>query len=176
MLRLPPIEQLSQLSVGEDGVLMRSRPDGSSKPMSVDVSKKGYGTILFEGRRYKTHRLIYLLTRGVDPYPYEVDHIDGNPRNNAPANLRLATRSQNQRHQAGANKGNKTSGIRGVCWNAQLNYWQAQIKYGGKSRHLGIFKTKEEAAEVAAAARLKYFGQFAGSHLINSTSDSTAKD
>jgi len=130
----------------------------------------------FGPHRALVHRVVYMMTRGVDPYPYEIDHVDGDPRNNHPSNLRLATRHQNQRHQSGANKSNKTSGIRGVCWNKASNCWQAQIKYDGRSRHLGLFKTKEEAAEVAAAARLKYFGQFAGSHLINSTSDSTTKD
>lgn len=36
-------------------------------------------------------------------------------------------------------------------------YWYAQIKFKGKGKHLGIFKTKEEAAKARKAAEELYF-------------------
>lgn len=50
-----------------------------------------------------------------------------------------------------------TTGIRGVYYNAKRGYWYAQIKFKGKGKHLGIFKTKEEAAKARKAAEELYF-------------------
>lgn len=50
-----------------------------------------------------------------------------------------------------------TTGVRGVYYNAQRDYWYAQIRFKGKTRHLGIFRTKDEAIKARKAAEEVYF-------------------
>lgn len=59
---------------------------------------KGYRRVWIraEGKpsEYYAHRLVWKMVNGLDPVP-EVDHIDRDPSNNCPANLRQATRCVN---------------------------------------------------------------------------------
>jgi hypothetical protein len=41
------------------------------------------------------------------------------------------------------------------------NKWQAYITMDGKQKHLGMFKTEEEALRARRLAEKKYFGEFA---------------
>ena len=56
-------------------------------------------------------------------------------------------------------KSNK-SGIVGVNWDKARGKWQASIRFKGKKYNLGRFASKEEAAEVRAAAEKEIFGEF----------------
>lgn len=85
-----------------------------------------------------------------DPEGLEVDHRDCNGLNNSKSNLRVANDSQqncNQRIQK-----RSYSGIKGVGWNKTRGKWQAYIGLGQKTRHLGFYNTKEEAAAARATA------------------------
>lgn len=56
---------------------------------------------------------------------------------------------------------NETSGLTGVSWVSSRNRWVAYITINYKRRHLGYFKTKEEAAiayQAAFSARETYSG------------------
>lgn len=108
---------------------------------------------------YKAHRIVYLLAFEVDPGDKEIDHIDGNGLNNNPANLRLATKSENQ-HNRGANK-NNTSGFKGVSQDKQTKRWTAKIRLHGKRRHLGYHSTPEEAHAAYVRAAEELHGEFA---------------
>lgn len=57
---------------------------------------KGYSRIYVAGKSHLIHRVIYTMFNGPIPDGYFIDHIDGDPRNNKPDNLRLASNSQNQ--------------------------------------------------------------------------------
>ncbi|WP_195267485.1 AP2 domain-containing protein [Eubacterium sp. 1001713B170207_170306_E7] len=50
-----------------------------------------------------------------------------------------------------------TTGVRGVYYNAKRNYWYAQITFKGKTKHLGIFKTKNAAIKARRTAEEIYF-------------------
>jgi hypothetical protein len=108
------------------------------------------------GRRYFVHRLAFLYVYGRWPAD-DVDHIDGNPSNNAIANLREATRSQN--HQNKRSRRNTSSGLKGVTW--QGRKWVARIKRDGRNDYLGSFKTAEEAHAAYCAAAKEAYGEFA---------------
>lgn len=111
------------------------------------------------GRRtYRAHRIAWLIYHGEWPSG-QIDHVDGDFRNNRIANLRLADCSQN-----GANSRrpkNNTSGHKGVTWRKSLGKWQAHIGVRGKKLHLGFYDTSEEAAAAYRRAAREYFGQFA---------------
>lgn len=121
----------------------------------------GYWHIGIGGERYLAHRLAWLYVHGEWPL-LEVDHINGNKRDNRIANLRLATRQQNGANR-GANLNNK-SGCRGVHWHPQSGRWRAEMKVARKSKHIGLFRTKEEASAAYQRAAAELFGQFAGGH------------
>lgn len=100
------------------------------------------------------HRLIMDAPDGV-----EVDHKDGNGLNCQRANLRLATRSQNQWNRG--KQANNTSGYKGVYWHKQRDKWHAQIAVNGKRVHLGYFATAEAAAAAYDNAARELHGAFA---------------
>jgi hypothetical protein len=106
--------------------------------------------------RILLHRLLMNPDKEV-----EVDHIDGNRLNNQKSNLRFATSSQNKVNR-GARKDNK-SGYKGVSWHSQRKCWTARIQNPEtkKYQHLGLFKTKEEAAQVYNTFASQFFGTFA---------------
>jgi hypothetical protein len=74
-------------------------------------SHPGYVTILIDRKRYKAHRLAWLYVYGVMPEG-QVDHVDLDGTNNAIANLREATNSQNNQNKVA--QSNNTSGHQGI--------------------------------------------------------------
>ena len=90
-----------------------------------------------------------------DPLLVGVD-IDRDPFNNQKSNLRYATRSQNK---ANAIQCTGKAGYRGVT--KHRDRWAAQITVNKRHIHLGVFLTREEAAEAYNLGAIKYFGEFA---------------
>jgi len=90
----------------------------------------------------------------------EVDHINGDRRDNRRSNLRFVTKAQNQMNRVAVSS---ASGFKGVARNKKG--WAASInkRVGGvKARyHLGTFKTPEEAASAYDRAAAELFGEFA---------------
>jgi len=66
---------------------------------------------------------------------HETDHIDRNPFNNCPWNLREVTSRQNIQ-----NRGNF-----GGTWVERKQKWQAQIRINGKVKWLGYHRTQADA-------------------------------
>lgn len=94
----------------------------------------GYYQTRIQGRLIYNHRIIYFLQRGHWPTGC-IDHIDGNPANNNPDNLRDVTVSQNRQNTV----------ARGYCWDKHNRTWLAQIKLDGKQHNLGSFTSEESA-------------------------------
>lgn len=113
-------------------------------------------TVMCNYKLYLVHRVIYFLHFGVWPSGV-VDHINGDPLDNKPENLRDVTQGQNTRSYAKAHKGS-TSRYRGVHWFKRDETWQAQIMCEGQRKHLGYFSLEEEAALVwnLAAEKLNF--------------------
>lgn len=121
---------------------------------SVAGSKNASGYIVINRSRvYMAHRLAWLYMTGeMPPKNMDIDHINGARDDNRWSNLRLATRSQNQQN-VGVLKSNKLR-IRGVSWHPASNMYRAQIRLNNKTKHLGIFKTMEEARAAYYGARV----------------------
>lgn len=109
--------------------------------------------ITVNGRRYFSHRLAWLYMTGEWP-KNEIDHIDGNPTNNAITNLRDVIRSVNCENRHGPQTDNK-SGFLGVFWEKRFHVWIAKVTVKRKSIHIGTFETPEEAHAAYLEAKRK---------------------
>jgi hypothetical protein len=111
------------------------------------------------GHRGQTQHMLSLHRAVFNGNPQFIDHIDRNPANNVKANLRPATRAENNRN--GKERKNQ-SGYRGVSWLSRLHKWQAKICVDYKQIYLGIYDTAEEAYCAYLAAAKKYHGAYSG--------------
>lgn len=105
-----------------------------------------------KGKMYKVHRLVWLWHYGT--LPKMIDHIDNDALNNRIENLRECTASQNNQNRKF--NGNITN-FRGVTiQNSKYgSYYKAQIRINKKQKHLGLFKTPEEAHEAYKKAAIE---------------------
>jgi hypothetical protein len=115
---------------------------------SAGTECNGYVKISINKKIYYAHRLAYLFMEGVEP-DGEIDHIDGDRKNNRYENLRLVTSMENKRNMSTPR--NNSSGTMGVRYRKDKNKWLAYISINNKSVHLGYFTSRE----LACSARLK---------------------
>ena len=118
-------------------------------------NSNGYRIITINKRSYKAHRLAWLYTYGEFPSG-SIDHIDRDKGNNAITNLRIATAAENGQNRNAA-KGKKQKTPLGVSFNKSkrncTKQYGAAIQVNKKQRHLGWFKTPEEASEAYMKAK-----------------------
>lgn len=110
----------------------------------------GYWMVSLYGRRCYCHRVIWAIAYGEWPAS-DLDHIDGNQSNNALCNLRMATRSENQRNR-GSHQGSGSQFI-GVYWHKAARKWAAEVRLPktdeearGRKLYLGLFDNETDAA------------------------------
>lgn len=113
----------------------------------------------YAARTVNSRKTIYMHREIMGNPAGAIDHIDGDGLNNTRANLRLCNHKQNCANQKP--KAGGTSHYKGVCWYAAYRCWRAQIKTGGKTRHLGYFKSEKAAADAYTEAARETFGDFA---------------
>lgn len=118
---------------------------------------RGYRVVMILGKNYYVHRLIWLYVHGEFP-KHDVDHKDGDTRNNKIANLRTATRSQNNANKI--KQTNNKSGYKGVWWCKYNKRFVAEISSGGVRRCLGYYRSAEDAARAYDKAAKDLFGEF----------------
>lgn len=112
----------------------------------------GYLRAELEGKLWQGHRVVFALFHGRFP-DGEIDHINGNPADNRPENLRETTHRENMRNSA--RRVDNKSGHPGVSPRGR-GKWRADIRAAGR-RHLGTFNSYEEAVAARKAAE-KEFG------------------
>lgn len=107
----------------------------------VNLSNKGVI------KKHKVHRIVLKTFINLDN-KYQVDHINGNRKDNSISNLRKCTLEENLRFSN--IKKNKTSQFVGVS--KKGNKWIAQIQNNKKKKSLGYYNTEIEASNAYQTA------------------------
>lgn len=105
----------------------------------------GYVRLIFDYEKCWAHRLAWLYVNGEWPLG-DIDHIDGNPRNNRISNLRDVPRSTNMENRRRANS--KGNGLPlGVYFDKrrETRPFVARLTKGYRAVHLGSFASADEA-------------------------------
>ena len=136
----------------ETGSLERKLNNGKWRVCGHEPTCNGYGRVGIDGKKYSTHRLIWLLVYGEWP-ENDIDHIDRDRMNNRLENLRAVTRTENN-HNHGVHK-NNSSGYPGVSLFKRDKKYRAQIRINGKCISLGLYITAEEAFTAHMLAKIQ---------------------
>ena len=110
----------------------------------------GYIHIGVNGKQYKAHQLAWLYVYGEFP-KNQIDHINGNRKDNRIENLRVVSSVINNLNRSTA---------KGVY--KHQNKFRARIKINGKHLHLGLFETEDLAKKAYLSAKKEYLGKFYG--------------
>ena len=112
--------------------------NGASKTNS------GYGVAVYKGKQTTVHRVMYMLTQGVIPEGYEVDHICNNRACINPNHLQAVTHVENMRLALDR----RTKCRNGHEWN-EINTYTTQVKrkQGGyrMQRYCRICRAKQQS-------------------------------
>ena len=92
------------------------------------------------------HRLLGITFLNC-PHDKQIDHIDGNRRNNNLENLRVVTNQENCFNRTKA---------KGYYWHKNSCKWMAYISLNHKMKHLGYFNTEEDARQAYLDAKKIY--------------------
>lgn len=122
------------------------------------VSSHGYWRIQLPCGRCYGHRLAWIICNGDIPEGCEIDHVNGDKKDNRIKNLRLATRGQNTMNVG--LKSNNTSGIKDVVWDKTRNKWRVQITAMGVNYHGGRFSSITSAETARNRLIQKLHGKF----------------
>jgi len=95
------------------------------------------------GRLVSRAVVVWALTRGAWP-DAQVSHANGDTLDDRPENLRLARPARRARREV------HSTGVKGV--QKHKAKWRARIVRDGKLRHIGLFASREEAAQAVLAA------------------------
>jgi hypothetical protein len=100
--KLPPTERLQEFFEIDpsipNGLRWKKKASKNTIIGSPAGRKSIYGRweVRLDKVLYVSARIIYKLYTGEDPMGFEIDHLDRDPCNNAPSNLVLATRGDQQ--------------------------------------------------------------------------------
>lgn len=128
-------------------VLLPRRKRG---PLGAPAGHGGRLQTPIDGRAHYIHRLVWLYHH--DEWPADqVDHINGDKRDNRIENLRVVSNGENAQNRR----------VRGVTYERRNGRWRARIMVDGKSISLGYFATEREALAEYQRAKLVYHESWA---------------
>ena len=128
----------------DDELWRIDKRNGNWKKLELKPNNRGYSQVGWNGKMFLVHRFVYMLFNDCEiPEDLQIDHIDGNPMNNSPSNLRLVSHRENGQNRIEHREGH----LVGTTFDSQRQKWAAQIQINGKQKFLGYFFTQEEAHE-----------------------------
>ena len=156
-IKLPSQDELKLLFEYRDDGKLISKYSRSSRKIGDEIgvlNKYGYLSAKIKNKTYYVHRLIWTLCNGDIPNGFDIDHINGCRSDNSMSNLRLVTRSENNRNLRVAKKNSKTK-LLGASFHKATGKYVAQINDNGKVKHLGLFESALDAHNAYLIAKRK---------------------
>lgn len=119
------------------------------------LTPQGYVMLQIDRVPWLAHRVAWALMEGLCPADKDIDHINGERADNRWANMRLASRQENQwnRKLSAANQG-RTTGVY-PHKGAQGTKYRAFLRSRGVLNYLGSFDTQEEAVAIREAKKVE---------------------
>jgi hypothetical protein len=136
MLTQQRLQELLHYDQATGAFTSNSYPQRKSGPLG-SINGRGYRHIRLDGKSYQMHRLAWLHVHGHFPDGM-IDHIDGDRMNNALANLRVVTPSENLQNQRHAHADSLT-GLLGVDFHKAKGRYRARIRIGGRQQDIGHY-------------------------------------
>ena len=115
------------------------------------TNEQGYLHVHHANKRFKCHRVVWLLHKGEWPKG-EIDHINRNRADNRIENLRDVPRHINASNRPDA------ASMTGTSWHPDKRKWKAKIQNNNVCIHIGYFNTQIEAHEAYLRARREICG------------------
>jgi hypothetical protein len=103
------------------------------------------------------HRIIFKMMTGEEP-PI-IDHINGDPTDNRPINLRAASKAQNTYNSIRPKT--NTTGHKNVYFSKRKKKYYVQFCINNQKQYLGTYADINQAAEADKQIRAKLHGEFA---------------
>jgi hypothetical protein len=116
-------------------------------------TQMGYPAVTIDGKNVYFHHLILPKKKG-----FVVDHINRNVLDARKSNLRYCSPSENIRNSK-LSKTNK-SGYKGIRMHEGTGKWIVQVRFEGKTRHVGLFKSIEDAIQARLEVAKALFGEY----------------
>lgn len=137
----------------QTGMLHWKVSTGRVKAGDVAGSRvQGYVQVRLGRVRYYAHRVAWLFSHGAWPCG-EIDHINGIRDDNRIVNLRDVSTAINRQNLRSPPRTHGTkSGFLGV-WVDEHNRFGARITVGGKTHHLGMYGSPQEAHDAYVSAK-----------------------
>ena len=134
-------------------------------PCKYTIHTSGHLLVSVKKHPVRAHQVIWVLYYGF--LPKYIDHIDRNPKNNIIGNLRGATKQTNSTNRI--KQRNNTSGYKGVSFDKRKKTkpWRAYLGVGSAYIHIGVFSSKEAAAEAYNRAAYEFYGDYSCLNIIN---------
>ena len=129
-------------SDNNDLVRIKSAGSASVGAVKIQYDKHGYRFVGVGGKHRFVHRIIYALHHGV--LPTIIDHINRDRADNHISNLREASHRMNAENMRPRNRDLPM----GVQRRRNSPNYIARITVAGKTMHLGMYPTPEEAHRV----------------------------
>lgn len=119
----------------------------------------GYSRVYVERTKLPVHRVVWAIVNGRWPEPGKViDHINGNPRDNRPSNLREVTwQANSQNRQRPASDNRSGSRVPGVCYVTASGRYHINLKIGGRIKFMGSYVRLEDAEASALLLRRQHY-------------------
>ena len=113
----------------------------------------GYANLTLDGVKHLAHRIAWAVHHGAWPVD-QIDHINGDRRDNRIVNLRVVSHAENCKNAACPK--NNTSSVMGVAWVPRRQKWISRIMVRGVHKFVGYYDTIDEAAAARKNAEVQY--------------------
>lgn len=144
----------------DTGVLTRRQSRGGVPAGSPAGTAGPEGRVIigFDGQLYRRARLVWAHHHGVDPGHQQIDHINRDPSDDRPANLRLATHGQNGTNAIRPRRRPEQIGLPPCVRLRPSGRYEAAVSINGRMINRSGFRTIADAEAAARAIRAARVG------------------